>query len=48
MWEMIERFVSWSCQHPCLLVTFLSYSAWVPQLRPGEMLEDETKPEQAK
>ena len=48
MWDTIERFVSWSCQHPCLLVMFLSHSAWVPQLRPGEMLEDEAKPEQTK
>ena len=48
MWEMIEKFVSWACQHPWLLVTFLSYSAWVPQLRPGEMLEEETKSKQTK
>ena len=48
MWEMIERFVSRSCQHPCLLVMFLSHSAWVSQLRPGEKLEEETKPEQTK
>ena len=48
MWDTIESFVSCSFQHPCLLVTFLSHSAWVPQLRPGEMLEDEAKPEQTK
>ena len=43
MWETTERFVSWPCQHPCLLVMFLSHSAWAPQLRPGETLEEETK-----
>ena len=48
MWEMTERFVSWSCQHPWLLVTFFSHSAWVLQLRPGEMLEEEIEPEQTK
>ena len=48
MWEMTERFVSWSYKHPWLLVTFLSHSAWVPQLRPGEILEEEIEPEQTK